>query len=247
MWLTCHELFFKYIKMAYLDPQLHWQCITKCKDGGVAICGRNFILPYIVLVASPGGIKLLPQIATPPSFHSFKQRGGHHKKAIAKRMYSSLHLYCVQGPMWNWRRKFELIYNCGKYFGFTSTYKKYFPVTLSSKSQPSRNMLHEPFFSLSHSVVIDGLLRGLRMPGDGAVPWGFPVGIKSGQSYHHLNHQLSTSLDQAKSIFLIFILCVKSSVFSSKLKFISSSKQQRITIILCWLAVKRAIVEKYLT
>ena len=175
MWLTCHELFFKYIKMAYLDPHLHWQCITKCKDGGVAICGRNFILPYIVLVASPGGIKFLPQIATPPSFHSFKQRGGHHKKAIAKRMYSSLHLYCVQGPMWNWRRKFELIYNCGKYFGFTSTYKKYFPVTLSSKSQPSRNRLHEPFFSLSHSVVIDGLLRGLRMPGDGPCrgvsPW----------------------------------------------------------------------------
>ena len=79
------------------------------------------------------------------------------------------------GPMWNWRRKFELIYNCGKYFGFTSTYKKYFPVTLSSKSQPSRNRLHEPFFSLSHSVVIDGLLRGLRMPGDGPCrgvsPW----------------------------------------------------------------------------
>ena len=73
-------------------------------------------------------------------------------------------------------------------------------MTLSSKSPPSRNRLHEPFFSLSHSVVIDGLLRGLRMPGDGAVPWGFPVGIKSGQSYHHLNHQLSTSLDQAKSM-----------------------------------------------
>ena len=85
--------------MAYLDPHLHWQCITKCKDGGVAICGRNFILPYIVLVASPGGIKFLPQIATPPSFHSFKQRGGHHKKAIAKRMYSSLHLTVVQNEV----------------------------------------------------------------------------------------------------------------------------------------------------
>ena len=48
-------------------------------------------------------------------------------------------------------------------------------MTLSSKSQPSRNRLHEPFFSLSHSVVIDGLLRGLRMPGDGPCrgvsPW----------------------------------------------------------------------------
>ena len=47
--------------------------------------------------------------------------------------------------------------------------------------------LHEPF-SVSHSVVIDGLLRGLRMPGDGpGLVVGFGrgnLGIKAGQSHH---------------------------------------------------------------
>ena len=45
---------------------------------------------------------------------------------------------------------------------------------------------------MSHSVVIDGLLRGLRMPGDGPVGLavGFVrgnLGIKSGQSHHQVS------------------------------------------------------------
>ena len=67
------------------------------------------------------------------------------------------------------------------------------------ESHSSRSRLHEPF-SVSHSVVIDGVLRGLRMPGDG--PVGVlargNLGIKSGQSYH-LNHQVSASLDKSLS------------------------------------------------